>query len=131
MTFHPIEGKTKYDDYKDLQVNHKDGNKQNNSADNLEWCTQSENQLHLMTLSTTTKGNSISCYDCKTDEKLNTFKTVADAGRYLYEIRYGEFDRQNASEEEKEDWKKKCVCCETHIRSIAKGKLKTFSLLTT
>ncbi len=28
------------------QINHIDGNKQNNNADNLEWCTQSENQLH-------------------------------------------------------------------------------------
>ena len=28
------------------EVNHKDGNKQNNSADNLEWCTQSENLRH-------------------------------------------------------------------------------------
>jgi hypothetical protein len=27
-------------------VNHKDGDKQNNSADNLEWCTKSENTLH-------------------------------------------------------------------------------------
>ena len=28
------------------QVNHKDGNKQNNCASNLEWCNLSENQLH-------------------------------------------------------------------------------------
>lgn len=27
-------------------VNHKDGNKLNNKADNLEWCTQSENMIH-------------------------------------------------------------------------------------
>lgn len=28
------------------EVNHKDGNKQNNNANNLEWVTSSENQLH-------------------------------------------------------------------------------------
>jgi len=29
-----------------LDINHKDGNKDNNLASNLEWCTHSENMLH-------------------------------------------------------------------------------------
>lgn len=31
---------------KKLQINHKDGNKLNNTMSNLEWCTASENQIH-------------------------------------------------------------------------------------
>ena len=30
------------------EINHKDGNKQNNSIDNLEWCTSSEKQQHAV-----------------------------------------------------------------------------------
>lgn len=44
--FHPIEGLNKLEDYKHLQVNHKDRNKSNNHKDNLEWVTQSENMIH-------------------------------------------------------------------------------------
>jgi hypothetical protein len=46
MAFHPIEGKENYEDYKELQSNHKDGNTLNNHADNLEWVTKSENMKH-------------------------------------------------------------------------------------
>ncbi len=40
LAFNPIENS------KDLEVNHKDGNKLNNKLSNLEWCTSSENQQH-------------------------------------------------------------------------------------
>ena len=40
MAFHPIQSMN------DMEVNHIDGNKQNNALSNLQWCTASENQLH-------------------------------------------------------------------------------------
>ena len=43
---HRIIAKTFLGDFPELQINHKDGNKQNNNIKNLEWCTCQQNNLH-------------------------------------------------------------------------------------
>ena len=40
------------------EVNHKDGNKMNNSLENLEWCTRSENSLHSYRMRLSKSGES-------------------------------------------------------------------------
>lgn len=76
-----IEGK----DY----VNHKDGNKQNNRVDNLEWCTAQENTIHSFLIGTQKarrgKENKLSIkiyqYDKETKELLNVFYGTPEAQR--------------------------------------------------
>lgn len=76
------------------QVNHKDGNKQNNSADTLEWCNQSSNMKHayingLQTPSENQKRAVISANklkqkkvcQIKNGKIINTFSGISEASR--------------------------------------------------
>ena len=63
------------------QVNHKDGNKLNNSIDNLEWCTVRENLLHAMHNGLNNgRKKEIIQYD-KFMNQINTFESALDAQR--------------------------------------------------
>ena len=63
------------------EVNHKDGNKMNNSASNLEWVTRSENQEHAVKMGLQPKG--LSTYKGKfTDEQREEIKNLWNTGKY-------------------------------------------------
>jgi len=72
------------DGYRDeLIVNHKDGNKLNNNANNLEWITKSENDLHAFKLGLRnaypcTFKHKIEAYNLETGERYKIYKNTQD-----------------------------------------------------
>ena len=63
------------------EINHKDGNKMNNSVANLEWCSSSENQKHAVKLGLQPKG--LSTYKGKfTEDQRQTIKNLWNSGMY-------------------------------------------------
>lgn len=78
VAYHFCEG---YQD--NLVVNHKDGNKQNNKADNLEWITRSENDLHAYKLNLRQPHSCqfkhrIIAYDINSDDIIKIYNNVQE-----------------------------------------------------
>lgn len=78
LTFNPVENSDQ------LEVNHKDGNKQNNDLSNLEWMTHTENMAHaykyLNAGSNRPRGTSV--HNAKlTPESVREIRRLWDGGR--------------------------------------------------
>lgn len=67
-------------------VNHIDGNRLNNTAANLEWCTNSQNQLHSLYVLRTTKNTMpVLAYNKHTGALVYEFDSISRGAKWLIE----------------------------------------------
>ena len=83
VAYHFVDGYSE-----ELVVNHKDGNKQNNNVENLEWVTKSENDLHAYKLGLRKANPSqyrkkIESFDLITNQKIKDYRNVDECVKDL------------------------------------------------
>lgn len=60
------------------EINHKDGNVQNNTLDNLEWCTRAENHNHAVLYG---KIKKVKCCNIKNGNIVNIYESYNEASK--------------------------------------------------